>query len=155
MPSKSQLTGQSDIWDLSDYFPPGEPWESSFNWYKPLPTLTSSLYPILQEEIYTSVAGIKNFGFFFDPQDYYGIDVNISEILLRDSVQSGGAADYYTMSTNLLDIEIRDTLKTVAQSDYYTINTILTGITLEVKLIQISNSDYYTINPNITEITLE
>jgi hypothetical protein len=59
MPSKSQLFGQADIWDLSDYFDDG-PWETSFSLYKPTQTLTTQLYPYQLADSSKSFSAVLN-----------------------------------------------------------------------------------------------
>lgn len=157
MPSKSQLTGQSDIWDLSDYFPPGEPWETSFKWYKPAQDYTSQPYAYIETESYSMEASMNFFELReiqknYSQLDQYSFSVQMN-IELRETLHTYNIIDKYTFSQTIQNIELRNVLKTYGPTEYYEFNPNIQMIEFN-QLIRTTAVDEYIFSPSIQGVTL-
>lgn len=160
MASKSQITGQSDIWDLSDYFPPGEPWESSFNWYKNQYALTSKPYPYYENDTYGVVSAridsftVKDLSPMYEDPPYSFVPV-INSISVRNQTQTYAYEESPYKFTPIIDsIQIRNTLQLYSYEEFYKFTTPSIESIVINQAIMYSYEEKYKFTPSIDGVTV-
>lgn len=156
MPSKSQLTGQSDIWDLSDYFG-GDEWRTSFKWYAPLNPLVSYPYSYETLDKYTLRPALSTLNLIPQPSplEYYTLSPSLRDLTIQSLYRTYQYADNpYTCSGSLQSVAITSIYRTYStQIEYYKVTPAVQSI---VKVV--TNINYtcpiekYQITPSITGI---
>jgi hypothetical protein len=160
MPSKSQLFGQSDIWDLSDYFGGTGPWETSLKWYTPGVTLTSTPYPLDDIEIYKVTPALEFLELRILQHDVvynedYKITPALTYIEVRDTNKYLNAPDeFYKVIPSMVEITLVIPLKTIAPVENYKVTPSMTAITVAIKLVSVSATEVYKVTPSMEAITV-
>ena len=160
MPSKSQLTGQSDIWDLSDYFPPGEPWKTSYKWYTPGITLTSTPYPHIAREYYSLASAPITFEIRTLLHDYtyderYTPMPSISSFVIRDTNILYSLNENYSFAPTIQNFSVTIPLKTYDWTEYYSHSPSIPTLTVKDALIAYNvPSDNYSHTPSVQRLTI-
>lgn len=160
MPSKSQIYGQADIWDLSDYFG-GSEWKTSFKYYKPAPWVTSKLYPVITVNDFTLTAAAKQIFTWTPPVDPWALGANVTFFSQRESIQTATSPDQsWTMPAPVvvqLTITTQGPILVTTPEQMWTVSATVSNFSQAVKLITYTNAAFpeqWTLTTTIAQVTI-
>lgn len=155
MPSKVSLVGQSDIWDLSDYFPPGEPWESSYKWYKVEQSYSTTLYPVLIKETYTASSLPTRFSKppIYTYADQFVANLNITTFRIKSVFNIFTTNEQYTLLNTVTGFVKKNNINTYTLTEIHRPATTIIKFELKRSLITSTVNESYTNSPSVRSFT--
>lgn len=154
MASKSQIYGQADIWDLSDYFN-GDASQTSFLWYVPAQTLSSQMYPYDFSDVWGILPAFTAFTFISEPLDTYGLETIITGFQVTDQFKTYSYQEApWTLTTSVTNLVVADQFKQYANSDLWGITTTIPAFSVLTNGISYSNNDTWTLETSVTGVTV-